>query len=451
MAKTDYKKMVLEYLQSHSNEDISRIQLISECGISKSRLSEVLKSIKNDGYTIISPARSGLIRLETTDNQIILPTITDRDIRMWFIIFLLARFGKLSFRDLILKSLKIKDYESDYSLKLNTKKVFDDNHLIKSLRSEMTGPFLDAPNIDVASDGISVTTLRKDLSALRKLGLVSIIGSPKSKYELTSKAPFIISVSTDSLFEFCQKYEEHITTTSELLPVKQAYNKIQNIISWDSADHEQRRFGKLNQINQKQIDKFNDFISHPYKENRITIHSSYNGRERHDTISVGLLFYSVETGAFYALCKNHTQNRIEADRIDFVGHITDTDEANSIFHSPDYYKIYDEMFAAGFEPNIHHVKILLQEFGNVIPRFRSLASIRKNASIRPINSPSDDCAYKFVYEDNIRGLDDFARFLRSFGYSVLAVEPQELKEKMMNTYNRTLEKYKHLEEESLHE
>lgn len=447
MAKTNYKKMVLEYLQNHSNEDVSRDQIIADCGISKSRLSEVLKSIKNDGYKIVSPARSGLIKLETIDSQVIIPAIKDRDIRMWLIIFLLSRYEKLSFRDLVIKTLKTKDYDADYSLKLEAKKAYDDSHLIKSLRSEIDGNYLDASNIDVASEFISVTTLRKDLSALRKMGLVSIKGSPNATYELTSKAPYIIPISTDSLFEFCQKYEEHLTTTSELLPAKQAYKKIQTIISWNSADHEQRRFGKLNQISQKQIEKFNDFIIHPYKTNRITIHSTFNGKERHDTISVGLLFYSVETGAFYALCKNHTQNRIEADRLDFIGTISDTDEVNSLFHASDYYQIYEEMFAAGFEQNVHHVKILLQDFGNVIPRFRSLTAIRKNASIRIINTPPEGCSYKYVYEDCIRGLDDFARFLRSFGYSVLAVAPPELRSKMINTYSRTLEKYEYMEEE----
>ena len=90
---------------------------------------------------------------------------------------------------------------------------------------------------------------------------------------------------------------------------------------------------------------------------------------------------------------------------------------------------------------MYHVKVLLQDFGNVVLRFKNLSSIRNKSSIRLIESPPDGCIYKYVYEDDIRGLDDFARFLRTFGLSVLVMEPPELKEKMKRTYNRVIEKY----------
>ena len=114
---------------------------------------------------------------------------------------------------------------------------------------------------------------------------------------------------------------------------------------------------------------------------------------------------------------------------------------NTIFHSEEYYRIYNEMFGPGYYPEMYHVKVLLQDFGNVVLRFKNLSSIRNKSSIRLIESPPDGCIYKYVYEDDIRGLDDFARFLRTFGLSVLVMEPPELKEKMKRTYNRVIEKY----------
>ena len=445
MSKKDYKQIVLNYLLQHSNKEITRDKLISDTGISKSRLSEILSSIRADGYTIVSPPRSGKLLFEPPNNQLVLPTIKDSDLRQWIIIFLLSRYGSLSFRELIIKTLIIKDYDFEYTLKLNNKKVYDDNNLIKSLRSESATSIIKEDDIDVANDYISITTLRKDLNALRDAGLVILKEGQKVTYELTNKAPYIIPISEDSLSEFCLKYEEHISATSESLPIKQAYNKIQKIISWDGADNKQRRFGKENQISEFQIDRFNYFISHSYKDNRITLHSEYNGRQRHDTVSVGLLFYSVETNSFYALCYNHTQNRIEADRLDYIGTITEENKPNSIFHSQKYYQIYNEMFGAGFYPKVYHVKVLVQDFGNVVTRFRNLTKIRHESAIRIIDNPPKDCIYKYVYEDNVRGLEDFARFLRSFGLSVLAVEPPELKDKMMRTYTWIIEKYKNLD------
>ena len=54
----------------------------------------------------------------------------------------------------------------------------------------------------------------------------------------------------------------------------------------------------------------------------------------------------------------------------------------------------------------------------------------------------------YIYEDDIRGLNDFARFLRKFGSSVYVREPEELRKTMVFSLNRTLEKYR---EEGLYE
>lgn len=447
MAKTDYKANVLDYLKQHIDEDIKRDEVIKNTGISKSRLSEILNSIREDGYVITSPPRSGIIKLENS-NQTILPAVKDSDLRQWLILFLLSRFGKLTFRDLILKTLQVKEYDfidSDYLLRLNNRNVYDDNHIIKSIRINGANSFLSEEEIQVASDFVSVTTLRKDLCDLRKQGLVTINEGNKVTYELTSKAPFLIPISEESLFELCQKYEDNQTVTTELVPLKSAYKKMQMILNLEGSEKTQRRFGKINQINKKQIQTFNDFISHPYKTNRLKINSAFKDKERHDEISVGLLFYSVETGAFYALANNHTQNRIESIRLDYIDSIDDLDTSNTIFHSDTYYKMYDEMFSAGFDQEVSHVKVLFQDFGNIVTRFRNLETLRNTASIRLINTPPENSVFKYVYEDDVRGLYDFARYLRSFGYSVLAVEPPELKDIMMNTYNRIIQKYDELD------
>ncbi|WP_027219111.1 WYL domain-containing protein [Butyrivibrio fibrisolvens] len=439
MAKKDFKQIVLDYLLQYPNENVNRDTLIAETGISKSRLSEILGSIRKDGYTITTPPRSGFIKLETSTDQVVLPAIKDSDIRQWLILFLLSHFGPLSFRELILKTLCIKEYAPDYSLKINDKKAYDDNNLIKSIRYQKSSNNSDE-DIDVAGDYISITTLRKDLNILIKRGLVKLNNGRKSTYKLTTDLPPIITISEDSLFKFCQEHEEHRSVTSDLSSVTQAYNKIKTLISWDGSEHKQRGFGKINQISKKQIKKFNDFISHPYKTNRITIHSEYNGKVRHDTVSVALLYYSVENGIFYALCYNHTQDRIEADRLEYIDAITDEKQKNTIFHSQEYLQIYNDMFGPGLDKDLYHVKVLFSDFGNNITRFYNLATIRKHASMRKIDTPPKGCPYEYVYEDDLRGLDDFARFLRSFGYSVLALEPPELKERMMNTYNWIIEK-----------
>lgn len=447
MAKQNYKQQVLDYLLQHKKEDIKRETLIADMKISKSRLSEILHSIKDDGYTIIAPPRSGLLRLETNEEhaQLVLPPIRDCDLRQWLILFLLSKYGALTFRDFILKILSVKEYDAQYDLRLNGKKVYDDHQLIKSIREAVTSDWNDGPS-SIAEEYLSITTLRKDLHTLRENGFVTLNQGETVMYDITESAPYILPVSENSLAEFCRQFEEYLTTTSELTPIEQIYKKIQNLISWDASTYDRHKFGKANQVSSEQISKFDEFIRHPYRTKRIQIHSSYNGMEHDDLISVGLLFYCVETSAFYALCQNHTKNRMESKRLDFMDTIMDTDEPNTIFHTKDVYRMYDEMFAAGFDARRYHVKILLQDYGNIKNRFQNLHSRRGNSILRAVENPPEDCPYAYVYEDDLRGLDDFARFLRSFGSSVLAVEPPELKEKMLHTYARSLAKYERLDE-----
>jgi len=442
MAK-EYQAAVLNYLKDNANSAVTRDELIQHTGISKSRLSEVLNSIKNNGFTISTPPRSGLIILETTDEEIILPELKDSDIRQWLIIFLLSRYKALTFRELVCRTLQIKDYtffESDYLSELDDNPAYDDNHLIKVLR-ENNNILSTSENPSVAKNLLSITGMRKDLTFLRDLGLVTIERNAQTKYTLTSVAPLLLPVNQDRLYDFCVRQESTLSTTSELLPVKIAYEKIKNVISYEQYDLNQHRFGKINQISKEQIEKLNDFISHPYNTNLLQLNTSYNGIERHNTFATGLLFYSVETSAFYALGYSFSHARTETIRIEWLSNIIDLPEANTIFHSKEYYEKYNDMFSAGYDDTAYPVKVLFQDFGNIPTRFLNLTKVRKNAAISLIENKPDNCIYQYIYTDTIRGLSDFARFLRGFGYSVLAMEPPELRQMMINTYTRSLSFY----------
>lgn len=441
----DYKTTVLDILKEHPNEDISRDSLMSMTNISKSRLTEILQSIRADGYNIITPARSGKVRLDINLETDTLPlsTIKDYDIRQWLILFLLSKYGQLTFRELLIKTMTLKDYGLNQMSILvdpdSNKKSYDNNDLIKSIRKNSYGS--DNEDFLVSKDVISVTALRNDLNFLRKLGLVTMKKAEHTTYQLTSQAPYIITISGDSLYEFCQKYEATVSTTTELEPLKNAYGKIRNLINVDEASKEIRRFGKTNEISQSQIDTFNNFIQHPYKTNLIQLSRNDSEYEKVETFAVGLIFYSVETGFFYLLGRNLTEERIESRRLDWIKKVTPLPDANNEYHQDYYYQIYQEMFSAHYEDQVHHVKVYFQDFGNVTKRFFDLNSIRPLSNIRLIDNPPNDCPYRYVYEDEMRGLTDFSRYLRGFGMSVLAAEPQELQDKMLFSYNRIIEKY----------
>ena len=443
--KPDYKSAVLNILKKHPGEDITRESILKQTQISKSRLSEVLLSIKSDGYSVVTPPRSGIVRLEIPQSAEILTPIKDSDLRSWLILFLLSKFEKLTFNELLLKTMMIRDYNMDQMKILidadNPEKHYDNSHLIKNLRKN-----IGEDDLPVAREVISVTALRKDLASLRKQQLVTIEKGKHTYYKLTSAAPYIIPVSGDSLYEFCQRYEESASSTTGVEPLKQTYSKITKLINLDGNDITQHRFGKINDITPSQIDTFNNFISSNYRNYLIQFESGPANAKRNYEFAVGLLFYSVETSCFYALGENITTGFTESRRLDRITKVITTDKPNTIYHAKKYFQIYDEMFSSSYEETPCTVKVLIQDAFNVKKRFMDLCQTRKNATIRPIENPPEGCIYTHVYEDTIRGIPDFARYLRSFGMSVLALEPMELREKMIFTYNRIIEKYEEIDE-----
>ena len=440
--KKDYKTAVLNYLKKNPGLDISRNTIIQKTNISKSRLTEILKSIRDDGYNIITPPRSGLVRFEPEDNFNVLPPIKDMDVRRWLILLLLSKYKRMSFVELLMKLMYLKD-ESYDQMKLlidmdSETNIYDDSSLIKSIRKHAT---YNNKTINVAKDIISVTALRKDIEELRKQKLVTMIKNRTTEYRLTGSAPYIIPVSGDSLYEFCQKHAETVTETSEITPLKDAYERIKKLIGFEESDVHNNRIGRITDLTSEQIDNFNRFIVLPFSTNLLEFKSVFKGEDKIDIFAVGLLFYSVETNNFYILGKNYTEDRIECRRMDWVKDIKVLDDTHNEYHQKKYYSIYEEIFSAQYEDKSYKVKVLFSDFGNVPKRFADLNKARSKSSIRRISNKPDDCEFEFVYEDTIRGLYDFSRYLRSFGKSVIALEPSQLVEKMEFTYNRVLEKY----------
>ncbi len=446
--KTDHKTAVLDYLQRHRGENISRDVLIRAAKISRSRLTEILQSIRSDGYTLVTPPRSGIVRLESDGSQLLLTDVKDADIRCWLIIFLLSLCEKLSFTDLLMKLISMRDITLDQKRILSGKgphdRSYDDHSLIKNIRSNASSP--DAP-VNVAEDIVSVTALRKDLKLLRDRGLVVMSAGAHTEYRLSAGAPQLFSVSGDSLFEFCQKYSETVSSTSELIPLKQAYSRIRTIIDFTESGVNISRFGKINGITPEKIERFDSFARLPYKTKQLKIRTRARNAPDNETFAVGLIYYSVESANFYLLGRNRLSGRITTIRIDQIEGAEVTEEANNEFHAEEYYTVYDEMFASRYEWQAHKVKVLFSDFSNVPKRFADLHSVRHRSSIRLITDKPKDCPFTYVYEDTVRGLTDLARYLRSFGTAVLALEPPQLVEKMRFTFNRVIERYENGEQD----
>ena len=102
--------------------------------------------------------------------------------------------------------------------------------------------------------------------------------------------------------------------------------------------------------------------------------------------------------------------------------------------------MFQNMFSISIDKP-YDVTIEFDNFGNIEQKINSLKKQRPNASIERNGK-------KFIYKDKVSGLDDFASYLRRFGFGVRVLEPEELRDKMRYSVTETQRLY---QEETNHE
>ncbi len=435
--KNNSKNILIEYLVSNSDLQITRDEIISNTGISKSRLSELINDLRSDGYDILTPNRSGTVQLNTSKSLV--QNITPKDVRQWIILFSLSKLGAATYIELVCSILSIIDSTYLYD-KIETETNYSDMDILEYLND-----FNSAAKKDI-DFYLPLPTFRKDLNSLINLGLVDKKRTMYKEgmhiiYSISEQSPSMLFESEDELYDFMMYYDNFKKSLSNNTVLDSLYSKISNIYDWESYDGVTHIYGKANSIDYAQLNHLNQFIKHPYKTKSLEIKYLSQKGELNLTINAGLLFHSVETNCFYLLCRNVLNSEIMQLRLDRMLDIKDSNDKNDYFRAAEVLSIYEEMFSGSYEPQKVHVKILFQNFGNIKEKLSSLNSKRKYSKLYEIEQIDPEIPHTIVYEDDIRGLSAFSRFIRSFGSSALVLEPLELKEALILSNQKVLENY----------
>ena len=432
------KEKLIKYLQSHQGTDISRETIIEQTKISKSRLSELIKELRKDGYSICTPNRSGIVRLDSSNT--IQKDISAKHVRQWILLFVLSQTEQATYKELIFKILSIIDY-SYQSEDIFIDKQYSDSDILS---------YLSKYHIALKDDlkqFLPLPTLRKDLQELCQMGFIEKKRKTHHEnthvvYSLSEKAPLTLFESEDELCNFMVYYNNVYGENKATSPLASVYNKISVICAWDGYDSYTRNYGKAKNIEPKQLEFLNVFLKHPYKTHTLAI--KYKGKKKiiDYKIETGLIFYSIETSCFYILGYESSENNTIQLRLDSFESITDTLQPNTYYHSTDIQKKYQEMFSSSYDSRLTHVKVLFEDFGNIIERITVLHQQRKESKLYQLEEPIEGIPHSFVYEDDLRGISAFERYLRSFGSSALVIEPDDLREKIINSNNKILNHYK---------
>ena len=283
------------------------------------------------------------------------------------------------------------------------------------------------------------------LGSLISAGIIE--KTAENEYKLTKKAPVYVNLSEDEALDILDRLHAFGPSYSFSDKLQEIEKKLALALGEEYREENKENFVVLgNRMNKKpEVEKWLDRLSElDYEHYALEI--EYGDKGEIMIFRLGLVVYLSDRDMLYLIGKNegagfdYILNVMKIKNISIARGIK-----NDIFESPRYLRMAEEMFQISVDPLVH-VKVEFQDFGNIGLKLENLLRKRKNAKLYSCTDGKFEKGY--IYEDDIRGLNDFARFLRKFGSSVYVHEPEELRKTMVFSLNRTLEKYR---EEGLYE
>lgn len=165
-----------------------------------------------------------------------------------------------------------------------------------------------------------------------------------------------------------------------------------------------------------------------YKTNVLNVkYVTKKGAEIESNVSVGAIVYSEERAKLYLLVWTMERSQFSIINAESIVAMQETNEKNEHYMSKKIREILDEMFVVSIEEPVEVVVEVSNKF-NIKEKFERLCKLRKFGKMEMVETPE-----KFLYKDKIRGLDDFARYIRGFGRACKVLTPDILIDKMVDS------------------
>lgn len=196
-------------------------------------------------------------------------------------------------------------------------------------------------------------------------------------------------------------------------------------------------------FSEEKLAAFRRFSTFPYDKYALNInYRTRSGNRRTFLFKTGLFLYSEEKGRFYIV--GETDNSDIILDIEQIEGITATDVKHTLFRCNKYMDMAKEMFGISVEGKVH-VKVQFDNVFNIREKLERLCETRSTAIL------TETSDHSLLFEDTIRGLTDFANYLRRFGRSAIVLEPETLRQLMRTSAERTLERYERITKENSHD
>ena len=291
-------------------------------------------------------------------------------------------------------------------------------------------------------DGVQAD-LKTIQTALNELAEARMVVAMGDRYSISGNALLQLALTTSdaiellNLLETCSRghhHEQILGQIQEKLAIA-LFNEPEDEDNSPSAyvvyNKSYETAGKLEEI----LDNLNQY---PFEEKVLMIEYRDHEQQIHSLpFAVGNVVYSVDKDQMYLLGESEGKKLVIP--YGAILKIETTEQRDPVFRNEFYCRIVDTMFSISVEDPVH-VKVEFDSIFGIKEKLNRLLLNRPNASLTEDNGV-------LYYEDEISGMNDFAGYLRRFGYSCRVLEPEKLRDTMKESAHRILEAYERLEEE----
>ena len=397
MSKVDIRRQnILKHISE--NKTVSTKQIMELFNIKKATLSEDITALKSQGVPLITTR--GFVSIEDNKSSAnYYEKISNSTIRQWLILFILSQSNKpITFKTI---QEEYQNYNYGYC---------------------------------------STDSLHKDLQTLQANNYIHYSDNNHT-YKLTNKYNHYITPLYDNLEPFCEKYASQIESNPNALELKRFHDTAKIMLfGFEDDDSYQPNenyivHGKRNLLDEATKKAYDELNLYPYEARKLDItYNSKDGIITAEDFSVGLVVYSIEKNRMYLLGEILDKKIIIA--VDTITKYNTTKKRNTIYNSPEYMKIFNEMFSVSVD-DLETVEVIFDNRDHIRYKLDVLKSKRPNSQIT-LDKENDT----LIYTDKLRGISDFASYIRQYGRGAVATKPEYLHTQMLESAERIIKNYK---------
>ena len=283
------------------------------------------------------------------------------------------------------------------------------------------------------------SALKSSLDLLEKEGYIETALDPDDHKTLHYSLSDAYAVFEEKYCSLSRNLNDlHVSSIAKVWKPLETILQNYKLPDLDTADPFKNYYviGKKNIFDPDLIKKYNQLLKLPFKENALKIKYKSGEKSKEFDFETGLVYYSTETGQFYMVGRCG-EKELSLRLSDVILPNEALSLSNKVYMNSHYRNVFNEIFQSEFESKCHHIKVRFEKLKNTEDKLKSLVSVRGE----PARFQISDDGNEYIYEDTIRGLNSFARYLRAYGRSAIVSQPKQLIHIMCRSAIRTMQNY----------